>query len=274
MTTDADLLLDEIEKIPDSDTLRLVYADFLEEDGYSARAELIRLGVELVRMPNEPYCKWGTELARREQALLWEYEAEFRRGPKCERCHGKGWKFVKDDWRPGMMIRQPGDECQVCHGTGYLGGLMRITGYDKYNEEHGAPRKKNEYLHKVEFVRGFPRVHCRMEECVWAAGSRPYATPTDWLLSVVRHHRGIEVWVTDREPHHSTMNLGKYLWFADDDNSARNSCDIHGFLFDAMPGNPIPSSRPNRAHKEFDTKELAQVALARVIPAWARGYIQ
>src|SRR5262249_23712761 len=52
MSTEASLLHAICEN-PDDDTPRLVYSDWLEEHGELARAEFIRLQIELARMP--PY---------------------------------------------------------------------------------------------------------------------------------------------------------------------------------------------------------------------------
>ncbi len=61
--TDDELLRATIAARPDDDLPRLVYADFLEEGGHDARAELIRVQCELERHPT-------AELRRRETELL------------------------------------------------------------------------------------------------------------------------------------------------------------------------------------------------------------
>jgi uncharacterized protein (TIGR02996 family) len=61
--TDDELLRATIVARPDDDLPRLVYADFLEEAGHDARAELIRVQCELERRPT-------AELRRREAELL------------------------------------------------------------------------------------------------------------------------------------------------------------------------------------------------------------
>ena len=50
MSTEA-ALLRAIRDMPDEDTPRLMYADYLDEDGYSARAEFIRVQVERSQLP-------------------------------------------------------------------------------------------------------------------------------------------------------------------------------------------------------------------------------
>jgi uncharacterized protein (TIGR02996 family) len=52
MSTEA-ALLRTIRETPDDDTARLVYADFVEEEGDAARGEFIRVQVELARLPDD-----------------------------------------------------------------------------------------------------------------------------------------------------------------------------------------------------------------------------
>lgn len=61
-------LLDAIVREPDDDLHRLVYADWLEERGQDARAEFIRVQLELARQ--EPAGARYKELSRREKTLL------------------------------------------------------------------------------------------------------------------------------------------------------------------------------------------------------------
>ena len=73
--------LNAIHDNPDDDTPRLVYADWLEEHGEPDRAEFIRVGVELARVPGSCSCWPGTgwpcgwcgateKLRRRQRELL------------------------------------------------------------------------------------------------------------------------------------------------------------------------------------------------------------
>jgi uncharacterized protein (TIGR02996 family) len=69
-------LLHAIRAAPEDDTARLVYADWAEEQGDSARAELIRVQVARARLPS-----WDREQVRlelRERALLSEHEPRWR----------------------------------------------------------------------------------------------------------------------------------------------------------------------------------------------------
>jgi uncharacterized protein (TIGR02996 family) len=90
-TSEEEAFLADVVEHPDDDTPRLVYADWLDEHGDEARAEFIRLQIELARM--EEWDARRPELKRREKQLLaahagkWGeglgkrvYGTEFRRG--------------------------------------------------------------------------------------------------------------------------------------------------------------------------------------------------
>jgi uncharacterized protein (TIGR02996 family) len=62
---------------PDADGPRLVYADWLEEEGETARAEFIRVQIELSHLPESDSRR--DELAKREQALLKRYRRRWVR---------------------------------------------------------------------------------------------------------------------------------------------------------------------------------------------------
>jgi uncharacterized protein (TIGR02996 family) len=117
-TLDQTVLLNAIIANPDDDALRLVYADCLQENGDAARAEFIRVQVELHRMAliesgvvesartlssrrELANCEFASPLyyAIRESALLAAHEVAFRRGPACEMCDGKG-RFTAHSYWP------------------------------------------------------------------------------------------------------------------------------------------------------------------------------
>jgi uncharacterized protein (TIGR02996 family) len=88
---DHDGFMRAIVEQPDDDAPRLVYADWLEEHGDTARAEFIRVQCELARLPESD--RRGAALRKREAALLKQYrkawlaplansieKGEFRRG--------------------------------------------------------------------------------------------------------------------------------------------------------------------------------------------------
>lgn len=92
MTHD-EAFLHAIREAPDDDTPRLVYADWLDEHGRAARAELIRLQCHQARTPDDPR---GADLQRRAEELLREHWEEWVgplravAGPAASR-HGEAW---------------------------------------------------------------------------------------------------------------------------------------------------------------------------------------
>ncbi len=72
MSTEA-ALLRAIRESPDEDTPRLVYADYLDEEGRSARAEFIRVQIERARLPER--APQRAALEDREHDLLAEHES-------------------------------------------------------------------------------------------------------------------------------------------------------------------------------------------------------
>ena len=79
MSPDEQSFLSAICDRPDDDTVRLVYADWLEESGQPARGEFIRGQVELAGLPP------GTPADERRRAALFAREAELWK------AHGAKW---------------------------------------------------------------------------------------------------------------------------------------------------------------------------------------
>jgi uncharacterized protein (TIGR02996 family) len=100
--SDGDALLAAIVAEPDDDLHRLAYADWIEENGDTNRAEFIRVQIDLARLPEDDSRR--PDLVKREQALL--------------KAHRKSWltEFTKADlqlaeFRRGFVERATlGDE--------------------------------------------------------------------------------------------------------------------------------------------------------------------
>ena len=93
--TDAEPLLRMIWDAPFDDGPRLVYADWLEEQGDAARAEIIRVQIELSRLYESDLR--GLVLKRREEKLLRLTQDWMRRLPQCR---------TSGVWR-GQLIKSP-----------------------------------------------------------------------------------------------------------------------------------------------------------------------
>jgi uncharacterized protein (TIGR02996 family) len=68
--TAGDALFKDILLQPEEDSYRLIYADWLEENGEPERAEFIRVSMELANCPSEDITKREVELHKRQERLL------------------------------------------------------------------------------------------------------------------------------------------------------------------------------------------------------------
>src|SRR5262245_403802 len=93
----ADAFLADIIEHPDDDAPRLIYADWLDEHGDEARAEFIRVQIELSRAPDMDEARRDA-LEAREAALLRRHAEEWRaRVPLPE---GIAWD---ETWRVDLL---------------------------------------------------------------------------------------------------------------------------------------------------------------------------
>jgi uncharacterized protein (TIGR02996 family) len=84
---DNDALLQAIRDDPEDDAVRLVYADWLEDQGETERAGFIRLQIESPRLPDgHPRRR---EMEKQERALLKKYAAEWFAPPKSWKVEEK-----------------------------------------------------------------------------------------------------------------------------------------------------------------------------------------
>ena len=178
---------------------------FIPDTSNADRAELIRVQVEYERYYTKPYPEPSLSqdtinnkllpLSKRVGELIRAHADRWRKGPVCEKCEGKGSWEEKDYVPYGGRYKVT---CKDCFGTGDAGGLgLRDTTHE------WAP-------HKVDYVRGMKRVHCRAEE-VWKQvehiykGAAPIVAdvrwaPTPWARAVCTHHPDVaEFWM---EPTH------------------------------------------------------------------------
>lgn len=172
---------------PADDTVRLVYADYLDEHGDCAddhaRAEFIRLQIDLALIPGLREANAGpggiewirslvrgakdtgpdhpalledrrlleeySRLSDREGRLLNGHEAEWRKGPVCPKC----WSTPGC----GKGHYNVSNKCGACDGTGDAGGLTSWVLIPGATETKRQP--------PVEFRCGFPfAVECRLAD--------------------------------------------------------------------------------------------------------------
>src|SRR5271156_723271 len=90
MSTASDLLR-AIRDNPDEDTPRLMYADYLDEEGFAARAEFIRVQVERSQLPEvDPRRR---VLEDREHELLAEHECDWLGVAPADMDELTEWEF-------------------------------------------------------------------------------------------------------------------------------------------------------------------------------------
>lgn len=268
-------LFSEILRVPEDDTLRLVYADRLQEvpptvwaggrevpnpDYDPAHAELIRVQVELSRVGKTPaYDERQHWLAVRANALIAANRDRWLR-VKCPKC--RGGKAV------GGGSLYP---CRHCEG----GDAGWLTWIFEYPESSNRPRNHGDREPvRVTWDRGFPfRVEVPgMRDCVdddgreyRRAGTIEYR-PRLWLRAVVTHHPTVlEVVPLDREPV-PFQGVGIGWW---------GGVIAPGPVFDIMwEANPEARYEPGgegiRA-LQFPTREAAISALGRAVVQWARA---
>jgi uncharacterized protein (TIGR02996 family) len=235
MTT-LDDLLRAILADPADDGARLAYADWLEEEGQTERAEFVRVQCELARIDREedawhrPYVvngervtpePWGT-LRRREGELL---ESPCVPGGKTNR----EWWFSPFD-EAGEEV--PGD----------FGGSWRR-------------------LFEWEFLRGFiESVTC---SCA------------DWLAhgpAVVASQPVTAVRLADREPGKTANVPPSWGWFSrrTPDSELNEPSDIPPSLFDLLP-NTRAHDNWQWARRFFPTRDAAHASLSAACVRWARA---
>jgi uncharacterized protein (TIGR02996 family) len=97
--------LDTIIAHPHDDSPRLVYADWLEEQGECDRAEFIRLQIQLAHFGDDP---WPPELETRAKSLWEEHRGEWRKRELPRRkdvrwpeWNGMVWEFAGYHWHDG-----------------------------------------------------------------------------------------------------------------------------------------------------------------------------
>jgi uncharacterized protein (TIGR02996 family) len=120
--------LKAIREQPADDAVRLIYADWLDENGQLERAEFIRLQCRLAKA--EPWAAERAELEEREEGLLFEHGEEWRR------CLPRWLRREKCEFRRGFIaVLQTYVERFLAHGA----ALRRVTPLEGVRL-HGASR--------------------------------------------------------------------------------------------------------------------------------------
>lgn len=116
MSTEA-ALLRAIRERPDEDTPRLMYADFLEEEGYSPLAEFIRAQVQLARLSEHDPRR--APLEDREHELLGEHECAWLGIDRADANELHEWEFdrgfVNEVAASPVFMSGPGGDLCAAH---------------------------------------------------------------------------------------------------------------------------------------------------------------
>jgi uncharacterized protein (TIGR02996 family) len=109
---------------PDDDAPRLIYADWLEEQGRPDRAEFIRVQVALARLAeNDPR---RTELEARERGLLAAHEADWVRPLQAV---ADAWTFRRGFVETVTLHREPSSaDLATLHRLGPVQEVVVLSG--------------------------------------------------------------------------------------------------------------------------------------------------
>lgn len=233
-STDRVALLRAIADQPDCDTVRLVYADWLDESGTDPdRAEFIRTQIAGDRCSAFDPLRSLALKARADELTQLHRERWLR--VECPKCGASGSRDMYDevgDLRATVW-------CQWCDGTGDIGGLS-----------HSCRNPAESYYSPVVWSRGFPDEvqGCRLADvfdyggrlCDWCGGSGEDRVadaagdmsaeqcrkcrgsghmtawaPSAWILRVFAHHPTLrKVPLADRVPYRLAND--RYMWSLDE----------------------------------------------------------
>ena len=249
-----DPLYREICLHPEDDTLRLAYADWLDEHGDPDRAEFIRLQFRLRDWPHrrnpDPYA--GDLDLRPRCGNHW-----CRKLDPCHRCVDWAKAVVRQEdliaahpeWTvvpcPAMGGPGPpcGGICPACGGSGVL-----LAGYH------------------VDYASGLPAaVWCPLAD-VWRDGA-----PTAWAAEVVRHTPVTMFVMNDREPElYEVAGAHEWTW-SRAANGAPLRHTIPDAVFDLLAGYaPSRLSNAENLWRDYDTPAAAVEAAAAALGKWVR----
>lgn len=260
-TDDGQLLLKAIIANPADDTARLVYADWLQEQGRDERAELVRVQVELAVLEsivgwNGSVCQKGNnlecsrfnELCARESAIL-AANPDWR--PKCVACDGKGEVLVRSEERGGLRGGSYAP-CTPCSGTGRIGTFRR-----GWLDSVEVPRLADVLEQYTKKVRSYPADSYGPAEYDEVTDWRP----TPWAERLVREHPLLtRVVAKDRKP---ATNTAEYYWVDARyyDGELRYQSVIPSLLIDRFPQRHV-NIADGVPVADFDTEPAALDALA------------
>jgi uncharacterized protein (TIGR02996 family) len=212
--------------------------------------------------------------------ILAANETQWRAGPRCEGCDGKGEYVTPTNKNP--LFRTMTVRCLCCDGTGDAGGLLRRFAYPKSPNEHAEFNRPEPV--RVAFRRGFPhRVTCpRLADALQPVEVSDFTDrgeviehdyeATPWLAAVLAAHPTVrEVVPLDREP----MRLPNpavvghpFIWHPMPDHNAGHT--LPPAFADLLSGERR-GDLPDAVLRYYPTPEAAVAALGVAVAEVARG---
>lgn len=228
-------LLDAILADPSSDDLRLIYADWLEDEGQAERAEFVRVQIRIATLEAASGHPRTTPLALSCKCAVCEEAAPLRRRERSLLSEAANWWGWLADLYPLL-------------GTHAIADLNRCS---------------DDAAHGVRFRRGFVEtVRCPL--AAWNAHGP----------AIVRAHPVQRVELTDRKPLRIDSRLGvtpRVGWRVDDGGWAtgdaeEDACLLPGAIFARLsaPENKLTLSA------NYPDGEAALLALSDALLTWAK----
>jgi len=239
---------------PDDDSIRLIYADYLEDHGDPERAEFIRVQVEV----NGPRQEWdaiqrqGCWTCHNRQVLLKRMAGGQTMPSPCKRCSDLECYVYSREAKERSYLEanayELGEECIPGEPGWHVAGpgeLIAVNGIT------------------LLFRRGFiAEIHA------------PLAVLEKHLTALVRQHPIERVRVTDKEPkHYQAIPFYRehWSWWG---NDMPDKEDIPMELFQLLSGDdPSLSNQLYPDCKNFPTAEAAHAALSEALLRLARGMV-
>jgi uncharacterized protein (TIGR02996 family) len=276
-TTDGDSLLKSILAHPDDDTVRLVYADWLEENEEEARAEFIRVQVEITK-PHPIVCdRCGNKLVRQPMSSV----PDLSRCLTCSMTRGPFWEEVRQEVRAREKAEARESALLDANRERWLGQPFVVPCPDCVHWRGRMPKDcrckgtRRVLSHNVVFRRGFPDEvqGCRLQDVLerihdgfpdddgWQ--------PTPWLQSVVRHHPTVQqIPPVDRKPY--SLAAGRFMWSLSDNPQETPL----GYLASLLPLPLWQLAEPGgRGVTGWESEAKAVEVLARAVVTFTRDWI-
>lgn len=279
--TEEEAFIEAIRADPDEDTHRLVYADWLAENGQEDRGNLIRCQIELAEHDAWAAKQFMVLPESRRGGRIGQLRAYSRDAiiahpewskVQCVAC-GDGANLTVKQW-----LNSPSNPCPTCHGTG---DLLETQHIDPTGTEVTGGRRHEwgRATRPLTWSRGFiGSIEARSGE-LWAVdvdasqseGEREYV-PTAWALAVVKALPLLrEIRVTDKESisrvRGGDSTYSEFGW-ARSVGMDSLAC-IPGVIWDMLEGGYVWAE----GWKVYPALKLANRALARAVCAWVRSFI-